>query len=81
VADRVDGVEVVVEVAFGVGHGAGGFAKHVVGVAIAGVQLGRAVPECFTYGASQHELVPHDFHCLGHGGADHRLAEPLHHAL
>ena len=61
-----------------VGFGAGGFAQHVIAVGVAlGLQLGGTLHGAVD-GFAQHELAAHFLHRAGHGGADHRLAQPFH---
>ena len=73
-AERKNRVAVGLHVALGVVRGQGGFAEHVVGVAVGRVLLLRRAVLRLLDRAPHDELVTHDAHGLAHGQADHRLA-------
>lgn len=73
---RTDGVRIALEIAVGVGLGAGRLAEHVVGKAIAAfLQIPGAVQGVFD-GLAEHELPAEYAHGPAHRLADHGLAEP-----
>ncbi len=75
--DRGDRAAVTEMIAGGVPIGARGLSQHVIGIAVAlFLHACRAVHGTLN-GLAQHELAAHLLHCAAHGGADHRLAQPL----
>ena len=58
-ADGVDGVHIVLIIAFGIGGGHGGFAEHVKRIAVAHFFALFAVGKGFFYGLPADELFAH----------------------
>ena len=58
-ADGVDGVHIVLIIAFGIGGGHGGFAQHIKGIAVAHFFALFAVGKGFFYGLPADELFAH----------------------
>ena len=73
-----NGAHIGVEITPGIFAGAGGFAQHVIRIAIA-LRLGLpGMDDGLVNGAPEDELAAHQPHGLAHRRADHRLAEPRH---
>ena len=79
-ANRMDGLLVVAQVAFGVRLGRGRFAQHVIAVAEALLLERTAVGQRFGNILSGDELLAHQLHGTVHALADQRLAALADHA-
>ena len=69
-ADGVDGVHIVLVVAFGIGGGHGGFAEHIKGITVAHFFALFAVGKGFFYGLPADKLFAHQAHAVVHAFAD-----------
>ncbi len=79
--DIIDRVFICLVVPIGVFHGAGRFAQHIIGIAIALFLVRLGTFGGLINGAAHHELAAHDAHGLIEGLANDRLARSCDHAL
>ena len=79
-ADGMDGVDVVLIIAFGIGFGHGGFAEHIKGIEIAEFFAFFAVFQGFFDGLAGNELFAEHAHGVVYAFEDERLAAFAHDA-